>query len=48
LEARASDVIEQAVADAEALPQPTGGEMLSRMYAEPTAPLSKQMDEIEA
>jgi pyruvate dehydrogenase E1 component alpha subunit len=48
LEARASDVIEQAVADAEALPQPTGDEMLSRMYAEPTAPLSKQMDELEA
>jgi pyruvate dehydrogenase E1 component alpha subunit len=48
LEAKSSEIIEQAVADAEALPQPTAAEMLSRMYAEPTSPLSQQLDEIEA
>jgi TPP-dependent pyruvate/acetoin dehydrogenase alpha subunit len=48
LEAKASAVIEEAVAQAEALPQPTAAEMLSRMYAEQTAPLRTQMDEIEA
>jgi pyruvate dehydrogenase E1 component alpha subunit len=47
LEERASEVIEDAVAEAEALPQPTAAEMLSRMYAEPTAPLRAQMGEIE-
>jgi pyruvate dehydrogenase E1 component alpha subunit len=46
LEAKATDVIERAVAEAEALPQPTASEMLSRMYAEPTAPLRDQMGEI--
>jgi pyruvate dehydrogenase E1 component alpha subunit len=48
LETKASEVIEAAVTEAEALPQPTAPEMLSRMYAEPTAPLRSQMEEIEA
>jgi TPP-dependent pyruvate/acetoin dehydrogenase alpha subunit len=47
LEERASQIIEDAVAEAEALPQPTAAEMLSRMYAEPTGPLRAQMSEIE-
>ena len=37
LETRASDVIEEAVAMAEALPQPTAEEMLLRMYEQPTS-----------
>jgi pyruvate dehydrogenase E1 component alpha subunit len=48
LEDRASQIIEEAVAEAEALPQPTAAEMLSRMYAEPTGPLRAQMSEIES
>jgi TPP-dependent pyruvate/acetoin dehydrogenase alpha subunit len=47
LEERASEVIEEAVAEAEALPQPTAAEMLSRMYAKPTAPLEAQMGDVE-
>jgi pyruvate dehydrogenase E1 component alpha subunit len=46
LEAQASEVIERAVAEAEALPEPTAAELLSRMYAEPTGPLRAQMDEV--
>ncbi len=48
LEARSADVIEEAVAEAEALPRPTAAEMLSRMYAQPTGPLRAQLDEIGA
>jgi pyruvate dehydrogenase E1 component alpha subunit len=47
LEARSSEVVEAAVAEAEALPQPTAEEMLSRMYAEPTSALQAQIDEID-
>ena len=47
LEARSSQGVEAAVAEAEALPQPTAGEMLSRMYAEPTSALQAQIDEID-
>ena len=47
LEARSSQVVEAAVAEAEALPQPTAEEMLSRMYAEPTSALQAQIDEID-
>jgi pyruvate dehydrogenase E1 component alpha subunit len=46
LETRASDVIEKAVAMAEALPQPTAEEMLLRMYEEPTGPLLAQQGEL--
>jgi pyruvate dehydrogenase E1 component alpha subunit len=46
LETRASDVIEEAVAMAEALPQPTAEEMLLRMYADQTGPLRAQMGQI--
>jgi pyruvate dehydrogenase E1 component alpha subunit len=45
LEARAAQRIEEAVAEAEALPQPTVEEMFRRMYEEPTGPLRDQMDE---
>jgi pyruvate dehydrogenase E1 component alpha subunit len=37
--------IEEAVEEAEALPQPTAEEMFRRMYAEPTEPLLEQMGE---
>jgi pyruvate dehydrogenase E1 component alpha subunit len=47
LESKASELIEEAVAEAESLPQPTAAEMLSRMYDEPTTPLRAQMGEIE-
>jgi pyruvate dehydrogenase E1 component alpha subunit len=46
LETRASDVIEEAVATAEALPQPTAEEMLLRMYEQPTSPIETQLGEI--
>ncbi len=46
LETRASDVIEEAVAMAEALPQPTAEEMLLRMYEQPTSPIETQLGEI--
>ncbi|MGH8943646.1 MAG: pyruvate dehydrogenase (acetyl-transferring) E1 component subunit alpha [Acidimicrobiia bacterium] len=46
LETRASDVIEEAVAMAEALPQPTAEEMLLRMYEQPTSPIESQLGEI--
>ena len=46
LETRASDVIEEAVAMAEALPQPTPEEMLLRMYEQPTSPIESQLGEI--
>ncbi len=46
LETRASDAIEEAVAMAEALPQPTAEEMLRRMYEQPTTPIKTQMGEI--
>ena len=46
LETRASDVIEEAVAIAEALPQPTAEQMLLRMYEQPTSPIESQLGEI--
>ena len=46
LENRASEVIEEAVAAAEALPQPTAAEMLLRMYEQPTTPIEAQLGEI--
>ena len=46
LENRASDVIEEAVAMAEALPQPTAEEMLLRMYEQPTSSIETQLREI--
>jgi pyruvate dehydrogenase E1 component alpha subunit len=46
LETRASEVIEEAVAMAEALPQPTAEEMLLRMYEQPTPPIEAQLGEI--
>jgi pyruvate dehydrogenase E1 component alpha subunit len=46
LENRASEVIEEAVAAAEALPQPTAAEMLLRMYERPTTPIEAQLGEI--
>jgi len=46
LENRASDVIEEAVAMAEALPQPTAEEMLLRMYEQPTSSIETQLGEI--
>lgn len=45
LESSASDTIERAVDWAESIPQPTFEEMLTRMYAEPTAPLREQLDQ---
>lgn len=45
LEEVASRRIEEAVAEAEALPQPTVEEMIRRMYEEPTGPLRAQLDE---
>ncbi len=45
LEEQAALNIERAVEWAEATPEPTFEEMLSRMYAEPTAPLRKQLEE---
>ena len=41
LEQGASAVIEEAVAKAEAYPQPTMDEMFARMYSEPTGPLPR-------
>ncbi|MET0697080.1 MAG: pyruvate dehydrogenase (acetyl-transferring) E1 component subunit alpha [Acidimicrobiia bacterium] len=46
LQTRAADVIEEAVATAEALPQPTAEEMLLRMYEQPTSPIESQLGEI--
>jgi 2-oxoisovalerate dehydrogenase E1 component alpha subunit len=46
LETRASDLIEEAVAMAEALPQPTAEEMLLRMYEQPTSSIETQLGEI--
>ena len=46
LETRASNVIEEAVAMAEALPQPTAEEMLLRMYQQPTSSIETQLGEI--
>ena len=46
LENRASGVIEEAVAAAEALPQPTAEEMLLRMYEQPTTQIESQLREI--
>ena len=46
LETRASEVIEEAVAMAEALPPPTAEEMLLRMYEQPTRPIQAQLGEI--
>ena len=43
LETRASDVIEEAVAMAEALPQPTAEEMLLRMFEQPTSSIAGQL-----
>lgn len=45
IEAAASQAIEEAVAEAEALPQPTRTEMFDRMYAEMTQPLRDQLEE---
>ena len=47
LETRASEVIEEAVAMAEALPQPTAEEMLLRMYEQPTPLIQAQLGEID-
>lgn len=44
----AAQTIEEAVAEAESLPQPTRAEMFHRMYGEITAPLQAQLDEGEA
>jgi pyruvate dehydrogenase E1 component alpha subunit len=44
MEARATERIEQAVSEAEALPVPRREEMFHRMYAEITAPLRRQLD----
>ena len=44
MEARATERIEQAVAEAEALPVPRRKEMFDRMYSEITAPLQRQLD----
>ncbi len=48
LEARASETIEEAVAWAEALPEPSFEDMINRMFFTPTAPLLEQMDEGDA
>jgi 2-oxoisovalerate dehydrogenase E1 component alpha subunit len=45
LEASATANVEAAVAEAEALPEPTLEEMFRRMYVEPTTPLQTQLDE---
>ncbi|MDH3464051.1 MAG: pyruvate dehydrogenase (acetyl-transferring) E1 component subunit alpha [Acidimicrobiia bacterium] len=45
LEELANQSIEDAVAEAEALPQPTRTEMFERMYAEMTQPLRRQLGE---
>lgn len=45
LDVTASQRIEDAVAEAEALPQPTVAEMFGRMYEVPTGPLREQMKE---
>ena len=45
LEQNASVVIEEAVARAEAYPQPTVDEMFARMFSEPTSPLRDQLGE---
>ena len=45
LEEQASQRIERAVEWAESVPEPTFEEMLSRMYAEPTAPLLEQLNQ---
>ncbi|MFP3881352.1 MAG: pyruvate dehydrogenase (acetyl-transferring) E1 component subunit alpha [Actinomycetota bacterium] len=45
LEEQAAQNIERAVEWAEAVPEPTFEEMLNRMYAEPTAPLRRQLEE---
>jgi pyruvate dehydrogenase E1 component alpha subunit len=45
LEATAAEKIEDAVAEAEALPQPGAEEMFLRMYETPTGPLREQMGE---
>ena len=47
LESEASRKIEEAVAWAEAVPEPTSAEMFARMYAEPTPPLLEQAREAE-
>jgi pyruvate dehydrogenase E1 component alpha subunit len=45
LETNAASAIEEAVAQAEALPQPTVEEMFGRMYEDPTGPLLEQVEE---
>jgi len=45
LEKQAALNIEKAVEWAEALPEPSFEDMLNRMYAEPTAPLRKQLED---
>jgi pyruvate dehydrogenase E1 component alpha subunit len=45
LETRATTRIEEAVAEAESLPQPTLQEMFGRMFEAPTGPLQDQLDE---
>jgi pyruvate dehydrogenase E1 component alpha subunit len=45
LEARSAARIEAAVAEAEALPQPTIAEMFGRMFEQPTGPMREQMNE---
>jgi pyruvate dehydrogenase E1 component alpha subunit len=45
LETQAAERVEEAVAEAEALPDPTFDEMLLRMYETPTGPLRAQLGE---
>ncbi|MGH8914183.1 MAG: pyruvate dehydrogenase (acetyl-transferring) E1 component subunit alpha [Acidimicrobiia bacterium] len=45
LETRAAQRVEEAVTQAEALPQPTVEEMFGRMFEKPTGPLLEQMGE---
>jgi TPP-dependent pyruvate/acetoin dehydrogenase alpha subunit len=45
LETRATTRIEEAVAEAESMPQPTLQEMFGRMFEAPTGPLQDQLDE---
>jgi pyruvate dehydrogenase E1 component alpha subunit len=45
LETGAAERVEEAVAEAEALPEPTADEMFLRMYERPTGPLRAQMGE---
>jgi TPP-dependent pyruvate/acetoin dehydrogenase alpha subunit len=47
LETQAAERVEEAVTEAEALPDPTFEEMLLRMYGTPTGPLRAQLGEAD-